>query len=601
MIAIRLVIAHFSELAHLPSCVLAVLLMSIGQPASWGAQPPHTAKPGSQAIRINTIGYRPDAPKQATVAVQGEEFLIRDSQSGAEVLRGRLSEFDPPASGDDQLFLADFTALDREGHYRIEIEDAEPSCEFRVSNDVYNWPFYCSLRAMYLWRCGCEVSGDFAGRTYRHAACHTDDAFLDHVGGPHGHRKVSTGGWHDAGDYNKYTVNGAFTAGMMLQAWEHFGERLAPLNLDIPESGNSVPDFLDEVRWELEWLLTMQADDGRVYHKLSTLKFGDFILPEEETARRYFSPWSSAATADLAAVLAQAARVYRSIDDEFANRCLEAAEKSYAYLESHPQNRRPDLSKFVTGPYDAADKDDRLWAAAELWETTGGAKYLRDLERRLMEPVNGQESPAEIVDSDWDWGNLRNLGVFTYLLSKRPDRNPTVVDKVRHEALRTAASIVETARRNPYGRTLGSTHYWGCNGTVARQTINLNVAHRLTGDPRYHGAMRDAIHHLFGRNPFGRSYVTGLGHRPPMFPHDRRSGGDDLDAPWPGYLVGGPWPKPTDWYDVQKDYRTNEVAINWNGALIYALAAFVEPDVFDDSIAEAKRSAAVAAGIVSEP
>jgi endoglucanase len=122
--------------------------------------------------------------------------------------------------------------------------------------------------------------------------------------------------------------------------------------------------------------------------------------------------------------------------------------------------------------------------------------------------------------------------------------------------------------------------------------MNLHVAHRLTGKPEYRSAMLDAINHLFGRNPFGRSYVTGLGHRPPLLPHDRRSGGDDVVPPWPGYLVGGPWPKPTDWFDAQDDYKTNEIAINWNGALIYALAAFVEPGSFDASIAAAKRTAA---------
>ena len=120
--------------------------------------------------------------------------------------------------------------------------------------------------------------------------------------------------------------------------------------------------------------------------------------------------------------------------------------------------------------------------------------------------------------------------------------------------------------------------------------MNLHVAHRLTGKAEYRSAMLEAINHVFGRNLFGRSYVTGLGHRPPLFPHDRRSGSDDVVPPWPGYLVGGPWPKPTDWYDAQEDYKTNEIAINWNGALIYALAAFVEPESFDASIAAAKRA-----------
>jgi endoglucanase len=481
--------------------------------------------------------------------------------------------------------------LDQEGNYRLEIADGGDSYAFRVAKDVYNWPFYCSLRAMYLWRCGMEVSGEFGCDRFHHAACHLQDAYLDHVGGPVGGRKNGTGGWHDAGDYNKYTVNAAFTVGMMLKAWEHFPEHLNQLTLDIPESNNDVPDFLDEVRWELEWLLKMQADDGRVYHKLSTLKFGEFIPPENETQRRYFSPWGSASTADFAAIMAQAARAFRLIDEVFADRCLAAAERSYGVLQTHPQDQRPDLSAFSTGPYDSPDQDDRLWAAAELWETTGAERYLRDLEDRLRSAGSEPDDAKYVIDVDWDWSNLRNLGTFTYLLSKRTGRDPAVLERVRGDALETANVIVEATRRHPYGRPLDAKYYWGCNGTVARQTMNLHVAHRLTGEARYRAAMLAALDHLFGRNPFGRSYVTGLGSRPPLFPHDRRSGGDKVVAPWPGYLVGGPWPKATDWYDDQEDYRTNEIAINWNGALIYALAAFVEPQSFVASVQAAQRAA----------
>jgi endoglucanase len=102
--------------------------------------------------------------------------------------------------------------------------------------------------------------------------------------------------------------------------------------------------------------------------------------------------------------------------------------------------------------------------------------------------------------------------------------------------------------------------------------------------------MLDALNYLFGRNPFGRSFVTGLGRNPPLHPHDRRSGSSNTGPPWPGYLVGGPWPKETNWSDEKSDFRTNEIAINWNGALIYALAAFVEPNAFDDCKKAAQRT-----------
>jgi endoglucanase len=91
----------------------------------------------------------------------------------------------------------------------------------------------------------------------------------------------------------------------------------------------------------------------------------------------------------------------------------------------------------------------------------------------------------------------------------------------------------------------------------------------------YRATALDAVNHLLGRNCYGRSYVTGIGFDPPLHPHDRRDNGEYLNHPWPGYLIGGPHPRATDWHDEQGDFRTNEIAINWNAALVYALAAFL--------------------------
>jgi endoglucanase len=280
--------------------------------------------------------------------------------------------------------------------------------------------------------------------------------------------------------------------------------------------------------------------------------------------------------------MAEASRAFRPVDEAYSIRCLAAAKKSYLFLQSHPAEHRPDLSEFSTGGYDSPDLDDRLWAAVELWETTSDSAILHEAEQRIRTFGNHRRSAPSTVDADWDWSNLRNLAAFTYLLSESSERDPALVSAVRQDAIRVADDIVDRARNHPYGRPLGSTYYWGCNGTVARQAINLHVAYRLTGDAKYRETMLDAINYLFGRNPFGRSFVTGLGRNPPLHPHDRRSGSDNSSAPWPGYLVGGPWPKETNWSDDQSDFRTNEIAINWNGALIYALAAFVEPKNFDD-------------------
>jgi endoglucanase len=171
------------------------------------------------------------------------------------------------------------------------------------------------------------------------------------------------------------------------------------------------------------------------------------------------------------------------------------------------------------------------------------------------------------IATNWDWGEVRNLGMFTCVLSQRPGRDAELVDEIRTDLIGNADAIVNAARDHGYSRPFG---------TVARQTTNLTVANLVEPKPQYLATAVDAINHLLGRNVYGRSFVTGLGHKPPMNPHSRRSGADDAVNPWPGYLVGGANPRAVDWKDVEEDCRTNEIAINWNGALIYAFAAFVQ-------------------------
>lgn len=524
-----------------------------------------TAQP-QNPIRLNTIGYLPNAPKVASIAAQCQSFRVLNATDGSIVMEGQV---DGPVANPDtaeQIYLADFSAIRGPGSYLLEVSGVGRSPAFRVDEDVYVQPFYLVVRGMYLWRCGTAVRAEYNGQVFEHGPCHLQDAWLDLIIREHV-RKDGTKGWHDAGDYNKYVVNAGVTLGCMFRAWEDFAA-IRDFVLDIPESGGALPDFLAEIKWELDWLLTMQDKDGSVFHKLSTKEFGPFILPEQETADRYFVPWSSAATADFVAIMAAASRYFRPYDPNYADKCLEAALKSYAFLKARPQNYDPQMRGVNTGAYTTKDSDDRLWAAAELWEATGDQEVLADLEARIR-------AIGAKVDVDFDWGTVSNLGLITYLNSQRPGKDNALCQQVSSNLIATADQIVQTARSHGYARPLGSRYYWGCNGGVARQTVVLMAAYRLDPRPQYRQTCLDAINHLFGRNCHGRSYVTGLGHMPPMNPHDRRSGGDKVRDPWPGYLVGGPWPNASDWNDVQEDYRTNEIAINWNAALIYALAAFL--------------------------
>ena len=519
-------------------------------------------------IRLDTVGYLPDKPKDATIAEACTNFAVLRVSDHVKVLDGSCTGPLTNADTAEKLWTADFSALKTEGDYELEVPGVGRSAPFRVAADVYRQPYYTVMRGMYLWRCGTAVHAVYKGETYSHEICHTNDGWLDCVGGGHV-KKEALKGWHDAGDYNKYVVNAGITVGSMFRAWEDFGPQLRAVSLDLPESGGKIPDFLAEIQWEMDWLLTMQAEDGSVYDKLSAKDFCKFILPENELDERFFVSWSSAATADFVAMTAQAARHFRPFDAAYADRCLSASKKSYAFLIAHPENRDSDHHQFLTGAYTTRDSDDRLWAAVELWETTGQADALSDAQARIR---NAQAR----VPANFDWGDVSNLGLFTYLSSQRSGRDDALVGQVRTNLLATADGIVKTCHRHGYARPMGERYYWGGNGGVARQTLILQAAWRATSRPEYRDTALDSIHYLLGRNGFGRSFVTGVGDHPPLHPHDRRSGADKVEAPWPGYLVGGPNPEASDWEDNQENFRVNEIAINWNSALIYALAGFLK-------------------------
>ena len=402
------------------------------------AQSPQPAASSAPLVRLNTIGYLPHAPKQATIARPADVFAVVRAGDGKRMFEGPVTGPIRNSDTDEQLYVADFSALTEPGEYRLDVTNVGSSAPFRIAADVYREPFRTVTRAMYLMRCGTAVRGEFHGQLFAHDACHVDDGYLDFVTGdsvPERDRHVpAIGGWHDAGDYNKYVVNAGVTVASMLRAWHDFQAQVDSIELGIPESDGPLPDLLAEVKWELDWLLRMQADDGSVYHKLSAADYSGFVRPEDDRDRRYFGEWGSQATAGFVATMAMAARELRPYDPEFADRCLAAAEKGYAFLRSHPDYQRPSQRGFTTVGYDSSDWSARLWAAAEIWETTGDAAALADFESRAKSDRperlgwrrnRGEEDapPASRqqfeFDANWDWGNVENLGLITYLESRR--------------------------------------------------------------------------------------------------------------------------------------------------------------------------------------
>lgn len=421
-------------------------------------------------------------------------------------------------------------------------------------------------RMFYLQRCGCAVNAGI----FSHPPCHMLPARI------YGTTEFGdvTGGWHDAGDYGRYVVPAAKAVADLLLAYA-----ASPLafsdSLGIPESGNGVPDILDEVRYELTWMQKMQRDDGGVYHKVTCGAFPGFVMPHQETEELILSPVSTAATGDFAAAMAMAYPVFRAIDPAFARDCLHAAERAWEYLRVTDCNPFINPEGIVTGEYgDTNDADERYWAACALYGATGDEVY--------HDYIKISFNPAWAADLGWAdvgaYGNAIYLGIS----DNRTDG--FLKGAIMDALLRVADRLVAVAHGNKYAVTTKE-YIWGSNMTVLNNAMLLLMAYDAYQKDTYLDCAKRQLDYIFGNNPLSICYITGCSDKSPRHPHHRPSVA--AGRAMPGMLVGGPNQHLEDacarkslvsaspgccYIDDVESYSTNETAIYWNSPLIYVMA-----------------------------
>ncbi len=546
------------------------------------APSPTVSTPG---IYLNQVGYLPAAQKIASIAnlLAGTPQTFRLlNQANSEVLTGSLSPAQLDQASGDHIAQADFSTVTTPGTYTLVVGDLR-SDPIVIAPDAYKHALYLSTRAFYGQRCGCPVD---LGDGYKHPTCHTVGAYHP-TSGHAGHAK-HLGGWHDAGDYGRYVVNSGISTATLLYAFELYPDTLRNLQLDIPPHHRHLPDILAEVRWNLDWMISLQdKSDGGVWHKQTSEHFCAFIMPEQDHLTSYIigsghAPYkTTASTADLAATAAVAARVYRPFDSRYADHCLEVAEKAYIWAVANPSQPYQNPPGILTGDYgDSHLSDELLWAAAELFRTTGDLQYEARFLAEFAAGAVRLQMPEPV------WGNLFSLGCFAY--AQVPTAQPLIVELIRKAFRQAANQLVAASQSNGYANTLGEHEYvWGSNGACANQSFLLYLADRFAPDPTYRTTALANLHYLLGRNCHGVSWVTHLGVRPFMHPHHRPSAADGIVAPWPGMLSGGPNQHPGDpaahtlpqmppmrmWLDNTEAFSVNEIAINWNAPLVFLLTA----------------------------
>jgi len=550
---------------------------------------------GKDKIRLNQIGFYPNASKIAVVLINKKGNFTLQEEDKKVVYKGQLKKSGQPDFAGQYTWIADFSAFSKPGKYVINVPGLGTSYPFSISRNVHQQVADATIKAFYFMRASTPLLEKYAGKWHR-AMGHPDNKVLVHAsavseGRPEGAIVSSPRGWYDAGDYNKYIVNGGITTYTLLSLFEDFPEYMKTVKLNIPESGNGIPDLLNETLWNLRWMLTMQDSiDGGVYHKLTNAAFDKMEMPDKANDPRYIIQKSTAATLDFTAVMAQSARIFRQYEVQlpgFADSCREAALKAWEWAQTHPHiiynkyvlndNFRP---KITTGDYgDGEVRDEFIWAASELFVTLKDIKYVHKIN---VIPDIKMPLPS--------WSQVRVLGYYT--IARNSERIAGTgyknIAEIKKRIVNYANSLIKDADKTAYKAVMykkKANFIWGSNSVAANQGIALIQAYKITGDKKYLKYALDNLDYILGRNGTGYSFVTGYGSKTPMHPHHRPSIADGIVDPIPGLLSGGANPGDEDhiplpssipdqaYIDNDQAYAANEVAINWNSPMAYLLNA----------------------------
>ena len=529
------------------------------------------ALPNYVNVGVNQLGYKPEDEKIVSVKSDDdkeEEFIICDAASNETVYVGTLSE--PIFDYGSQYLIkqADFSDYNVPGSYYIYTAEGA-SYTFEIKDDPYTDIYNDAILMLYKQRCGTPTDADIAG-DFAHEACHTGEAL---VWDDQSKSFDVTGGWHDAGDYGRYVVAGAVAVADLLEAYEDF--EVTSDEVGIPESGNGIPDILDEAKYELDWMLKMQdPESGGVYHKVTCAAFPETVGPEEETDQLYLSPISQAATGDFAAIMAKASMVYKDIDPDFSVTALAAAQKAWDYLVADEKDKGFRNPKGIdTGDYsDDHLTDERYWASVEL--------YLAG-DESMEEYINKYASDEKLkLGLGWaDVGSYADYDLAKCTTGEIADIGITHLTELADEMLAQADN-------GGYFMGFGSGFEWGSNMRIGNNGQLLYMASKVTGDDSYSSLAGMQLDYLLGNNPLGYCFVTGYGTLSPQNPHHRPS--QVAGKAMTGMLVGGANRSLNDPYAVAvlseesaamcyvdnvQSYSTNEITIYWNSPLIYLLSA----------------------------
>ncbi|MDB5250173.1 MAG: cellulase [Segetibacter sp.] len=547
----------------------------------------------TERIKLNQLGFYTNAPKIAIVTgtTSAAAFYITTTNIRDTLYRGTLSEEMQSKNSSTKTRVADFSEFRKKGSFVVSVPGMGHSYVFKIGDKVNLDAAVAGIKGYYYQRVSMPLEEKYAGKWHRSAG-HPDTEVFIHPSAasnerPAGTKISSPGGWYDAGDYNKYIVNSGITMGTMFSAYEDFSKYFDTLKTNIPESNDAVPDLLNELIYNLRWMLTMQdPNDGGVYNKCTNASFDGMVMPGVTKAPRYVVQKGVAATLDLAAVAAQASRILQKYKKQLpglSDSCLKASVRAWQWALKNPsmEYNQNEINKkyqpqITTGGYgDRLFNDEWSWAAAELFVTTKDKSYYDVYAKHRKDSLS---LPS--------WAGVELLASYTLLRFTKtlPVDVQKDVQLIKQKLVQFADRYISNVGGNAFKTVMGQSpreFNWGSNSNAANQGIVLINAYLLTKDKKYVDYALTNLDYLMGRNATGYSFLSGVGSKSIMHPHHRPSVADGVTEPVPGLLSGGPNPGKQDkceyefaepettFADLDCSYASNEIAINWNSPFVY--------------------------------
>lgn len=540
----------------------------------------------SDRIHVNQLGYLENGKKRFWVTGECEAFNIISTKTSEIVYSGNMVMIGSDDAIDDITGYGDFSSVSVEGEYYVEVDGDFRSYDFSIKDKVYDDLSSSVLKMLYYQRCGVELTEEYAG-DYAHKACHTD------LGYKYGSDEEvdGIGGWHDAGDYGRYTVPAVRTIADLLFAYQLYPTKFSD-NTNIPESGNGVADILDEAKVGLDWLFKMQdAETGGVYHKYTSTSFCGMVMPQLDFLTCYAIRISPTATGSFAAIMAKSHMIYKDIDLDYSQKCLEAAIKAYDFLMENPDLPLYENPEDVTtGDYkDLSYVDEKYWAAIELYLVTSNTTYLEHA-KKLYSPHT-----ALLWSDTLEWYDVGFLGTFSYLLSNEADKTDPFYETLKGDTIKAADDLVELSTKRAFSVAMTQDDYiWGSNMVLTNRANVLILANKINPNNAYLEVVQSHVDYLLGCNILSQCYITGYGEKSIKFPHHRPSIADGVKTPIPGMVSGGPnaalqdnvavsnfdknTPPAKCFKDESAAYSLNEVTTYWNSSALFSLCGLMYMD-----------------------